>query len=125
MAELQSYVHVADEEGRHGVFGPGDDVPEWAAARITNPKAWKDGVLPDVAEQTAAEDPGTGGGEPTTTAEAQTGGGQGSTELQEPPRSGAGSGLEAWVEYAKALGYEVAEGAKRDDIIAAIDAEKE
>ncbi|MEV6897455.1 hypothetical protein [Amycolatopsis sp. NPDC051372] len=103
MAELKSYVHVSDEDGRHGVFGPGDEVPEWAAARITNPKAWVDGEVP--------------------AADADQGGGEG--DQVEPPRSGKGSGLDAWTAYAKALGYEVAEGTSRDDIIAAIDAEKE
>jgi hypothetical protein len=24
------------------VFGPGDDVPAWAADKITNPNAWED-----------------------------------------------------------------------------------
>jgi hypothetical protein len=37
---LASYVHVRDADGVVHVFGPDDEVPEWAAALITNPVAW-------------------------------------------------------------------------------------
>lgn len=40
MATLKTNVHVTDENGRAHVFGPADEVPEWAQALITNPKAW-------------------------------------------------------------------------------------
>lgn len=40
MATLNTHVHVTDESGRAHVFGPADEVPEWAQALITNPKAW-------------------------------------------------------------------------------------
>jgi hypothetical protein len=40
MATLNGYVHVTDGEGVTHVFGPADEVPEWAQERITNPKAW-------------------------------------------------------------------------------------
>jgi hypothetical protein len=40
MATLNGFVHVTDETGTAHVFGPADDVPEWAQALITNPKAW-------------------------------------------------------------------------------------
>ncbi|MGB3357600.1 MAG: hypothetical protein WA972_08455 [Rhodococcus qingshengii] len=46
MARLISSVHVADASGVGHVFGPGDAVPSWAAARITNPAAW-DGPPPE------------------------------------------------------------------------------
>jgi hypothetical protein len=39
MARLASYVHVHKDGASH-VFGPEDEVPEWAAALITNPLAW-------------------------------------------------------------------------------------
>lgn len=112
MAELQSYVHVADEEGRHGVFGPGDEVPDWAAARVTNPKAWVDGVRPAVAEPEPS-DPGESG-------QSDADG------LVEPPRSGKGSGLDAWRAYAEKLEWfdEIPADATREDIIASIDAER-
>lgn len=40
MANLISFVHVMNAEGRSQVFGPGDDLPDWAREQITNPKAW-------------------------------------------------------------------------------------
>lgn len=40
MATLNGYVHVTDDKGAGHVFGPADEVPTWAQALITNPKAW-------------------------------------------------------------------------------------
>ncbi|MFD7776667.1 hypothetical protein [Streptomyces sp. NPDC059753] len=40
MAILATHVHVTDGDGVPHVFGPADEVPEWAQALITNPKAW-------------------------------------------------------------------------------------
>jgi hypothetical protein len=40
MATLNGFVHVTDETGTAHVFGPADEVPEWAQALVTNPKAW-------------------------------------------------------------------------------------
>lgn len=37
---LKARVHVTDERGRAHVFAPGDEVPDWATERITNPKVW-------------------------------------------------------------------------------------
>jgi hypothetical protein len=109
MARLNTFVHVAstDAEGVHqsGTFGPADDLPDWAAAAITNPDVW-DGDPPDAASEPAAPAGSDG-------------------DLVEPPRSGKGSGVEAWREYAEKLGYEVAEGTNREEIIAAIDAEQD
>lgn len=45
-------------------------------------------------------------------------------ELIEPPRSGRGSGADAWAEYADNLGLLVPESATRDDIIALVDESK-
>jgi hypothetical protein len=42
MATLRATVHVTDENGRAHVFGPADEVPEWAQALITNLKAWSE-----------------------------------------------------------------------------------
>jgi hypothetical protein len=39
-----------------------------------------------------------------------------------PPRAGAGSGKDAWRDYAAANGVQVADDATRDDIIAACEA---
>lgn len=40
MAKLATFVHVTDDKGASHVFGPADEVPAWAASKITNPKAW-------------------------------------------------------------------------------------
>lgn len=40
----------------------------------------------------------------------------------EPPRSGAGSGAQAWRDYAASQGVGVEQDATRDDIIAVLDA---
>lgn len=45
-----------------------------------------------------------------------------SGELKAPPRSGKGSGLDAWRSYARQLGVEPRADADRDDVIAAVDA---
>lgn len=39
----------------------------------------------------------------------------------EPPRSGKGSGLDAWIAYAELLEIDVPEDATRDDVIALVD----
>lgn len=41
-----------------------------------------------------------------------------------PPTSGKGSGVEAWQKYADDKGVAYAEGASRDEIIAAVEARK-
>ncbi|GGY88513.1 hypothetical protein GCM10010327_19040 [Streptomyces nitrosporeus] len=46
MATLATNVHVADSAGVSHVFGPADEVPEWAQALITNPKAWQEAPVP-------------------------------------------------------------------------------
>jgi hypothetical protein len=107
MAKLNTFVHVVStaEDGSQqaGTFGPADDLPDWAAKAITNPDVW-DGDPPAAEPEPAAAAVGD--------------------DLVEPPRSGKGSGVEAWREYAEKLGYEVAEGTTREEIIAAIDAEQ-
>lgn len=46
MAKLRSYVHVTDDNGYSHEFGPGDDVPAWAQAKIVNPDAWASAPAP-------------------------------------------------------------------------------
>jgi hypothetical protein len=105
--ELRTYVHVADENGQYRVFGPGDDLPDWARSAITNPKAWADGEAPVAANELSGSE-----GE--------------ASEPVEPPRAGKGSGLEVWRDYAERLGWfdEIPADASRDDIVASIDAER-
>lgn len=40
MADLNTFVHVTDEDGVSHVFGPSDSVPGWAVEKITNPDVW-------------------------------------------------------------------------------------
>ena len=75
-------------------FGPGDDVPCWAAELMTNPEVWE--------------------GEPVTVAP--------SPPVGEPPRSGRGASAKAWRAFAESRGVVVPEGASREEIIAAVDA---
>ena len=96
---LRTNVHVFDEHGNALVFGPGDDVPGWVEERTTNPKAWADD------EPTPEPEP-----EPV----------QPGPDVQQP-RSGRGSGRDAWAAYAASRGLEVAADAERADIIAAVD----
>jgi hypothetical protein len=90
MARLKTFVHVTDKQGASHVFGPSDDVPDWAAERITNPKAW-DGEAPAKA---ADVDPNT-----------------------PPPRAGKGSSKEAWAKFAAAHDVKLENDATREDYI--------
>lgn len=74
-------------------FGPGDDVPDWAAVLITNPEAWE-------GEADVSPSPPVG----------------------EPPRAGRGASAKAWRKFAESVGVVVPEGASREEIIAAVDA---
>lgn len=46
-------------------------------------------------------------------------------QIPEPPRGGAGSGVDAWRDYAVQTGVEVDDDMNRDDIIAAVDLARE
>lgn len=91
---LVATVILPDPEGGHPrVFSPGDDVPEWAADRITNPAAW------------ASDDP-----ESTQP-----------VGSERPPMSGKGSGRNAWAAYAETIGVAVDADMTREDIAAAVE----
>lgn len=50
---LVAYVHLNHPvTGERMVYGPDDEVPDWAAELITNPKAW-DGGLPHAIDENA------------------------------------------------------------------------
>lgn len=114
MRRLKSYVHV-HHNGRTTVFGPSDEVPDWAVALITNPKAWADyeplaksipapvvaPVVPETAKVT-----------PDETIE----------DSDAPPRGGPGSGRSVWQEFAEAHEVEISNSASKADIIAACEA---
>ena len=40
-ARLRAHVWVHQDSGEPVQFGPDDDVPAWAAEKITNPRAWE------------------------------------------------------------------------------------
>lgn len=87
---LNTYVHTADADGVAHVFAPGDDVPDWARRKITNPDVWVDDS-PDADAEDGA--------------------------LQEPPRAGRGSGRDEWAAFAQSHGVTVDDDDSRDDII--------
>lgn len=91
---LIGYVHV---DGTR--YGPDDEVPPAVAKRIGS-HAWADA-------DSSAEPPAPAGV-----------GGSGQTD-EAPPRSGRGSGVEAWRAYAEQHDLDVAADASREDIIAA------
>jgi hypothetical protein len=112
MAKLIANVHVGEIDGvdndTQGWYGPeygnAENVPTEVARRIPNPKAWEDGEAPDLPDEDQGTDPG-----PQV------------VQNDEPPRSGAGSGKEAWRSHAEGLGIDVPDDASRDDIIALVD----
>lgn len=63
MVALAGYVHIVSETGAPVVFGPSDEVPEWAYGQISNPKAWVGGEAPEVESANVADFPE---GEPST-----------------------------------------------------------
>ncbi|WP_431784332.1 hypothetical protein [Streptomyces chumphonensis] len=99
---LRSFVHV---DG--AAYGPGDEVPRAVAERIGD-HAWEDTGADDGAE------PGTVG---FTDPEATDRSGQ----VEAPPRSGRGSGVEAWRRYAEANGYDTDDEMSRDDVVALLE----
>lgn len=98
---LNATVYLHDEDGVVRGFGPGDVVPGWVAARITNPDVWTDDPGDDAA---VADEPADGGGHDGP-----------------PPRAGKGARVEAWHAYAASIGVDVPDDATRDEIIAAVD----
>jgi hypothetical protein len=109
MPRLRTTVHVVDLEGRTRAFGPGEDLPDWAAEQITNPDVWE-GELPAHLNAEGEPQPRVATPAPATPA----------SQMQEPPRSGKGSGRDAWAAYAASHGVEVEEAASRDDIVDAL-----
>lgn len=86
MRNLNTFVHAVERDetggiGRSQVFGPGDPVPDWARAAITNPDVWDGDEEPSTAPSTAPV-----------------------TAVKEPPRRGPGSGGPAWIEFAGSKG---------------------
>lgn len=108
---LGSYVHVTDDNGKTHVFGPSTEVPEWAARKITNTRAWA--KPPTFPAETVTDPGGDGSGQDA---------GAGTGDTPRPPTSGKGSGVDAWRDYATSRGIAVDDDADRAAIIAAVDA---
>ncbi|MEU4218131.1 hypothetical protein [Actinoplanes sp. NPDC026623] len=117
-------------------YGPDHDLPADIAERITNPHAWP----PEHASAPEPEPVFAGPAAPTWNLDAtpapkpapepapdpapvlvlpDSGGGGGLPAVVPPPRSGKGSGVEAWRAYAAAMHVSVADDTDRGDIIAA------
>lgn len=94
MNRLNITVHVQQDDGTHAIFGPDDDVPAWAVAKISNPNVWDE--HPD--EVSPAAPDGV------------------------PAKGGPGATRQLWADYAESQGVAVREDWKRDDIIAAMEA---
>ncbi|WP_405911362.1 hypothetical protein OG529_04390 [Streptomyces longwoodensis] len=105
---LIGYVHVDGDR-----YGPDDQVPAEVAKRIGD-HAWTDS-----GEVRGEDGPETlsfsGPGEDQDQD-------QGQGEGEAPPRSGRGSGIEAWRAFAEEHGVGIDEGMTRDDVIAACEA---
>lgn len=96
----------------HAVFGPEDDVPEWAAIQM-GAHLFENGTHP----YPDSDYPGKSVG---GAASAES---DGVPEIErppgaEPPRVGRGSSRDAWIAFAVERGMTVADGATRDQIIA-------
>lgn len=89
--KLRAHVHVAGT-----VYGPGDQVPA-KVAKLIGDHAWEDAGTAPAAEQEQRE--------PET--------------VEEPPRSGRGSGVEAWRAFAESKDVGLDDGMDRDAVIAA------
>lgn len=129
--QLSRVVVLTNPETRNAeVFRPGDDVPAWAREVITNPTAWDGGDTADSTPEPPKQPEPLKDPEPPKEPEPPSnpaGDGTGDDPkdaIEEPPRAGRGSSLEAWQGYADALGIEYANDATRDDIVAAVDAAK-
>lgn len=87
-------VHLHQDGVLHS-FEPGDEFPSWAAKLVHNPLVT--GHKSDSGD--------AGGGNPAPASDGV------------PPQAGAGSGRDAWADYAEQHGVDVDEDWKRDQII--------
>lgn len=107
MGALNTTVHVKDPNGGFAAFGPGDEVPEWAARQM-GAHCFEDGVHPYADEPEADE--AVGESEPEN--ERPT--------VEIPAKAGPKASKDAWVDYANSLGVDVAGCGTRDEVIAAV-----
>lgn len=148
MSTLARHVSVRDDVGGIHTFGPEDEIPDWAARKITNPSAWEDGEAPFPAEPSTSS-PATGvpavgavSAVPNADLEdrivSRVVEGVGAvlremlvvvdaddedsastgSEAEPPPRAGKGSGEDKWRTYAAEQGVDVSHIEDRNEIIA-------
>lgn len=110
---LRGYVHVTDDDGHSHVYGPSTEVPEWAARKITNRRAW--------ATQPTIPAPTTGTGQDVDASGQDDAPPAGGEVPARPPKSGKGAGRPEWAAYATARGVTVED----DDDRAAIQSKVE
>ncbi|MFV8173792.1 hypothetical protein [Mycolicibacterium peregrinum] len=144
MSTLARHVSVRDDVGGIYTFGPEDEIPEWAARKITNPSAWESGEAPFPAERPTGAAPAVGAVSAVPTSDLEDrivarvvegvgavlrdmlvvvdaeeeDEGIASTESEPPPRAGKGSGEDKWRAYAADKGVDVSHIEDRNEIIA-------
>jgi len=138
MGKLKAHVHVTGKDGSAVWFRPGDQPPKWAAAKITNPKAWEGEDLPrstpKAAPQKPSGAPSTGGddsgaptpdgGTPDPAAGQEPAGDTPADGGGEPPEAELPKGnatREEWAAYADANGVTYEPEAKREAIKEAVE----
>jgi len=115
-------VHLHRDGVLHS-FRPGDELPDWAAARITNPLVLVDdspdepdeGAPAGDTDGEAIADPGGGDANPDPDADDRGD----DADSGRPAENGLGATRDRWEAYAKAQGIEVESTWKREDIIKA------
>jgi len=108
--QLASHVHVRDDQSTNHVFGPGDEIPLWAARKITNPGAWAQAPEPWELEDQAA-DPQDGDPQDET--------GPGQSPGGMPALSDT---KDVWQAFAAVRGVELPDGATKTQIIEVVKA---
>jgi uncharacterized membrane protein len=128
MAQLNTYVPVSDSGGKSHLFGPGDEIPEWAVALITNPEVWvaeteESAKAKADAEQAAAAAAAAAEADAAAAAKAKA---DAANKLSIPPKGGPKATADAWAAYAKqeiasrGLQIDIPADASRGDIIDAL-----
>lgn len=130
-ARLSRVVHVIDREGNPRMFGPGDDVPDWARAKITNPAAWGDDSggrsngAANGGSPSAPTGPGPAPSAPSPAPAPAPSPAPAPVPQQRapegpviPPLQGRGSSAVRWRAYAAENGVDLDEDIDRDSIIA-------
>jgi hypothetical protein len=104
---LRGYVHVGGT-----AYGPDDELPDAVAAQIGD-HAWADDFAD--AELQGESGPETVGFTDPRADRDRSG------AVEAPPRSGRGSGIDAWRQFAEQNGVDTDDEMSRDDVIAAVE----